>query len=114
MKDVWTEYRKDMLSFSGIAIFVFGNKVVDGKTELSNGMREEFEIAREKGLFLLPVGATGYKAKELWDEVNSDFEAFNGSVPKKIKDCFVALGDENISFKDMFENVMKLLFELKK
>ncbi len=114
LKEIWTEYRKDMLAFSGIAIFVFGNKLVDGKTELSNGMREEFEIAREKGLFLLPIGATGYMAKELWDEVNSDFEAFNGSVPQKIKDYFVVLGDENISFKDMFENVMKLLFELKK
>jgi len=114
LKEIWTEYRKDMLSFSGIAVFVFGNKMVDGKIVHSNGMREEFEIAREKGLFLLPIGATGYMAKELWDEVNSDFEAFNGTAPHKIKDYFVALGDENISFKDMFENVMKILTELKK
>lgn len=113
LKEIWTEYREDMLSFSGIAIFIFGNKTVEGKTVLSNGMREEFEIARDKGLFLLPIGATGYMARELWDEVNSDFEAFNGRSSQKIKDNFVTLGDENISFQDMFENLMQILTELK-
>jgi len=113
-KELWTEYRKDMLSFSGIAIFLFGNKLQDDKVVLSNGMREEFEIAKEKGLFLLPIGATGYMAKELWGEVNSDFKALNGGASKKIEDCFMALGDESLSFEAMFENVMKILTELKR
>jgi hypothetical protein len=103
-----------MLSFSGVALFLFGNKLNGNKVVLSNGMREEFEIAKEKGLFLLPIGATGYMAKELWSEVNENFETFNDNVSVKVKKCFEALGDENMSFKDMFENIMEILTELKK
>jgi len=114
LKLLWTEYRNDMLSFSGIAIFVFGNKLKDGDVILSNGMREEFEIAKEKGLFLLPVGATGYMAKELWEEVNENFETLHGAVPKEIKNNFAKLGDESMSFNEMFEVITKILIELKK
>ena len=41
LKKLWTDYRTDMISFSGIAIFVFGNKLVNDAVVLSNGMREE-------------------------------------------------------------------------
>ncbi|KZL00519.1 MULTISPECIES: SIR2 family protein [unclassified Pseudovibrio] len=109
---LWTEYRRDMLSFSGIAIFIFGNKLVGDDIVLSNGMRQEFEIAKEKGLFLLPIGATGYMAKELWDEVNSDFEKYNGPVSQPIKDCFSKLGNDCITFEDILSNVMTILNEI--
>ncbi len=114
LKDIWTEYRKDMLSFSGIALFLFGNKLDGDKVILSNGMREEFEIAKEKGLFLLPIGATGYMAKELWEEVNKNFDELNGNVSDGVKKLFASLGDENLTFDEMFENVIKILTELKK
>ncbi|OPY99235.1 hypothetical protein A5906_26260 [Bradyrhizobium sacchari] len=35
----------------------------------SDGMRREFEIAQEKGLVLLPIGATGSIAKQLADDL---------------------------------------------
>jgi hypothetical protein len=114
LKTLWTEYRNDMLSFSGIALFVFGNKLENGKLVPSNGMREEFEIAKERRLFLLPVGATGYMAKELWNEVSENFDSFNGIVPKGVKQAFDKLGDENISFKEIFENISIILTGIKK
>jgi hypothetical protein len=118
LKELWTEYRSDMLSFSGVALFVFGNKLKDQKLVLSDGMREEFELAKDRGLFLLPVGATGYMAKELWGEVNDNFDLLNGNVSDETRKAFERLGDEEISFQEEWHLVktklpsMPLLFNV--
>lgn len=112
---LWTQYRNDMLSRSGVALFVFGNKLSkdeNGQIELSNGMREEFEIAKTKGLFLLPIGATGYMAKELWTEVHKDFDTLNPKVSNDVKESFEKLGDENMSFDEMINNIMIILTKI--
>ena len=61
-----------MISLAGVAIFVFGNKTdADGVVD-AKGVRREFEIAIQHGLTPIPVAATGYMAKQLWDEVVAD------------------------------------------
>ena len=63
---LWHEFRKDLISQAGIALFMFGNKLIDGKTVLADGVRKEYEIARELDLVTVPVAATGYVAEEIW------------------------------------------------
>lgn len=63
------QYRKDMILNSGIAIFIFGNKLVEGKIENSEGVYREYEIARENNLSIIPVGSTGFMAKVISDEI---------------------------------------------
>lgn len=76
LPDLWKRHRENMLSHAGIAIFVFGNKQ-DGKGVVnSDGMEQEFEIALNAGLSLMPVGATGFTAQDLWRKVMSDFYSF--------------------------------------
>ena len=74
-KALWTHWRKDMISYAGISIFLFGNKktLVDGNEQvvLSDGMQEEFDITKRKGNILIPVGATGFMAKELSNQVDN-------------------------------------------
>lgn len=71
--ELWTEYRKGMISYSGISIFIFGNKIdASGDVIPSNGIREEFEISKNLGNILIPIGNTGFMAKELWDEIVKD------------------------------------------
>ncbi len=62
---IWEEFRKGLLSLSGIAFFFFGNKIVAGQTVLADGVLKEFEIASDQGAALLPVGATGWMAAHL-------------------------------------------------
>lgn len=69
LRELWQEYRHRMIGLSGIALFVFGNKVKDGTIVNADGVRSEFSIAEEKGVVALPIGATGYMAKELADEM---------------------------------------------
>lgn len=73
-RDLYTKYRRDMLSTAGFAIFLCGNKrSADGHLVFSEGMREEFRIAIEFGAVPLPIASTGWVAEELWPEVKANW-----------------------------------------
>jgi hypothetical protein len=111
---IWHEYREDMISYSGAALFLFGNKLVDGKLLPSNGMRDEFEIAKEKNLFLLPIGATGFMARELWEEVNKNFDSYNPNCSQAIKTNFSLLGDKSQTLDTLIPHIIEIFSELTK
>lgn len=100
LPQLWTQYRNTMLDHAGVAIFVFGNKLVDGKLVESNGMREEFEIARGKGIFVIPIGLTGSIARTLWREVVDQFKPDSHPKGEEIARLLHALGDEKSDLKD--------------
>lgn len=57
-----------MISFSGIAIFVFGNKKDgDGNIISANGVMREFEIAIQRGLIPIPLASTGYVTNDIYE-----------------------------------------------
>ncbi|MEW7987814.1 MAG: SIR2 family protein [Candidatus Thiodiazotropha endolucinida] len=114
MGKLWEVYRKDMISRSGIALFLFGNKLEGDKVVASNGMRSEFEIAKENGLFLIPVGKTGYVAKELWDEVKEKFDDLYPNLEPRIKDQFMLLGNDVHDLSQLRTDLMSLLAMLAK
>lgn len=93
-KSLWTIYREDMISYAGVSIFLFGNKLDDNKElVLSNGIQEEFEISKKNGNILLPVGGTGYIAQKLWQNLseynNSESSEFLSKLSPAIKDLDV-------------------------
>ncbi|MDT8878896.1 SIR2 family protein [Halomonas saccharevitans] len=112
LRELWRSYREDMLSYAGVAIFIFGNKKEKGEVFLSGGMREEYEIAKTKGAVLLPVGATGYMAKELWDEVVAD-SSINSFFSDDIKEKFAILGDEEKSLDDIRATLLEIVDEIR-
>ena len=69
LKERWTENRNEMISSAGVCIFIFGNKIVNGEVVSAAGMKEEFQIAKEKGKIIIPIGSTGATAKEIFDEM---------------------------------------------
>lgn len=85
LPELWKEYREKMLSQAGILIIVFGNKLGQNSTlENAQGVRKEFEIAKDLGLIPIPIPYTGFMAKELFDEISQkpsdyyeDIEVFN-------------------------------------
>lgn len=107
----WRSYREAMLEHAGIAVFLFGNKTdaASGKTVLANGMREEFDIAVAQGVKPLPVGATGFMAKELWTEVWSDFDKFYPNASAEFKSTFEALGDSSTPLDALIKGTTKLV-----
>ncbi len=88
----WAQYRRDLIGQAGIALFFMGNKNVDGEVVLADGVRKEFEIAREYGLALVPVGGSEFMARELWDEMKANFDAFFPGASSEISQAFDTLG----------------------
>lgn len=105
---LWTRYREDMINRAGTALFLFGNKLSDGAVVPSNGMREEYTIARERGLFLVPVGATGYMAEELWKEVNAEIQV-DSTATNELKVLFAQLGDKSVDLDKLIEVIIQIL-----
>lgn len=103
--DLWEMYRQDMISQSGITIFLFGNKLVKNKLEMANGVIREFQIAKEKNLPIIPIGSTGFAAKTIFDEINNSIGDYSYLKPhlevlqnsrdyKEIIDSIVAIIDD--------------------
>lgn len=81
LKEMWFTYRQSIISESGICIFLFGNKLVNGEVVIADGMKEEFSIAKELNKIIIPVGGTGGSAKEIFDlmkKENNQYEYLEG------------------------------------
>ncbi len=113
LKELWLDYRKKFIPLSGIAIFVFGNRKnkTTGVIEEATGVFDEFEIAVQNGVLVIPIGATGFVAKTLWEKVINSYDQYfpnNGSL---IND-FKLLGDENLSNDVLIQTTIKLINNL--
>ena len=113
LAEVWRRYRADMISYAGIAIFLFGNKSQDGTVVKSNGMRQEFDIAKENGLILFPVGATGYISEDLWIEARTDIQSRFSHQPEILR-LYELLGDKSLSLEQLADTIIDLLSQLQK
>ena len=81
--DKKAHYRKIMQHDCSAAIFLFGQShstTLEGSYDktghYSRGVYMEFEIARELGHVVIPVGATGYEAEVIWNEVKRNINEF--------------------------------------
>lgn len=108
LSDMWTKYREDMINHAGIALFLFGNKCNEDNVVLSNGMREEYEIAKDKGLFLIPVGATGYMAEQIWKERNLEIQG-DTDASIEMKQLFTKIGDSKTTPAELIESLTKII-----
>jgi hypothetical protein len=115
LAEQWTGYRKAMLDYAGIAIFVFGNKRnPSGDIVPSNGMAEEFELCVQRGAHPLPIGATGFMAKELWAEMMKDLSKFYPAATSAFTAEFEQLGDTSKSGDELRVIVQRLIEHLQK
>ena len=76
MESMQADYRNDMISQAGTAIFLFGNKLEDIAVREADGMRKEFEIARSHKALLIPVGASGYISEQLWKDIVERYDDY--------------------------------------
>ncbi len=90
---LWEAYRQEIISNAGICVFLFGNKLVDGNIVPADGVRREFQIAQDRGLKLVPIGATGYVAHSLWEEVLAKFDLHYANSKVDLRERFLSLGE---------------------
>jgi hypothetical protein len=114
--ELWQEYRERMISFAGIAIFVFGNKInkeTGDFEQLAGGVRKEFDIAIKQGVIPIPIGITGSMAAELWKAVESQFDSVYSGFKEAQKD-FLALNDPSITLKECLQLTISIINTINK
>lgn len=108
-KAIWRKYREEILGKSGIVLFFMGNKTKGDEIVLADGVREEFEIAHEQGVFLIPIGCSGYVSKELWDKVMDDFEHYYPHADDDLKNQLLDLGVDVQDPKELISKIVTIL-----
>jgi hypothetical protein len=82
--EAYRRWRESMLALAGFGVFIAGNKQDRNGAgiTLGDGVRQEFEIGTTPPLHCIPIpiGCTGYVAKEIWDTVQRDPERYYGKV----------------------------------
>jgi NAD-dependent SIR2 family protein deacetylase len=110
-QEQWQAYREDMVSYAGIAIFIFGNKLKEGNIVLADGIRKEFEISINQGVIPIPIGATGYMTKEIFDEIFQAPKDYYKGVEELIP-SIEELGAKDLSPDDIVDKVVKIVKKL--
>ena len=108
------EYREDMISSAGIAIFIFGNKQ-EKNNDIVNarGVFREFEIAVQHGLIPIPLPNTGYMSEYIFEQISQNPKEYYGSNEWIYKDLS-ELTAKDVSLKKTIEAVIKIINKLNK
>ncbi len=116
LPDRWEAYRKLMIQHAGIAVFVFGNKIdhSSGVIVSANGMRREFELCLEREVKVLPIGATGYLAEELWNDVNARFDTCFPGASGAFRNNFGLIGNRSTPADQLIRAVVEMIRELQR
>jgi hypothetical protein len=93
---IWERYRQEMIAKIGFAVFIAGNKAdqATGHVIEADGVYREFEIAVQRGVYPIPVGATGHVAKALSNRVLAEPERYFKSFASKVNKYLETLVDE--------------------
>ncbi|WP_431217696.1 hypothetical protein ACQ86N_32980 [Puia sp. P3] len=104
--DVHTNYRDDIISQAGTAIFLFGNKLEDISVREAGGMEKEFEIARSHDVLLIPVGASGYMSERLWKHLVGQYDDYFENREKF--DWYQKLGNPQTQPDELIETILRI------
>lgn len=111
---IWKAYRLELVRSAGIALFVFGNKEKNpgGPIVDADGMRDEFDLALESGLFVIPIGGTGAMAGKLAAEVLGDFSRYYPQKDKTLKKAFEDLNSKKKELNEYLPILAQLIERL--
>jgi hypothetical protein len=105
----FTRYREELIARAGIAVFIMGNKEAGGNLVTADGMRAEFDLAKARGLYLLPVGASGWMASELWTEIVADTATLFPKNTKTVRPLLAAIGRSTDNPAYLLAPLLKLI-----
>jgi hypothetical protein len=111
---VWSEYRERILAEVGVAIFLFGNKIVDGATVPADGMEQEWEISHRRDLVLLPVGATGSTAAVLAQRMLSSPDSWMKHLDDEEKKIITHLSHTSSDLQGLVAPLVDLVVRLRR
>jgi len=78
---VKTKHREKLISRAGVCVVLAGVRgETDAAPSYSEGVREEVRIAKRMNKVIIPIGATDWVAREVWEEVRGAPREYYGDV----------------------------------
>lgn len=71
-------------------------------------MLEEFEIASGMGIVCIPVGATGYASRDIWNEISAKPATFY-KKHSEVKKHLAVLGDQTKTNEEIVKAVFQIV-----
>lgn len=106
---VWKRYREELIGQAGVAIFLLGNKIEDGKNVIADGMKQEFEIAVAEKLIVIALGTSGHAASEIFDQVAGKPDAYFADLSAEAKSAVLMLGTLDAEPEVMVSEIIKAI-----
>ncbi|TVL19006.1 SIR2 family protein [Shewanella algae] len=106
---VWKRYREEIIGKCGIAIFFMGNKKIDDQVIDADGVIKEFDIAAKNGVFVLPIGCSGFAAKKLWEQVIADINIYYPNTSAEFIEKLQLLGKPITTPREIISRVTDII-----
>ncbi len=113
LPQLWEDYRQKMISLCGISIFVFGNKAKEDQIIEANGVIREFEISHENGNICIPVAATEYASRTIYELIISQPEKYYANPDMAVKYLKI-LADSKTKLADKIAKLIEFINALNK
>ncbi|MBB6124675.1 SIR2 family protein [Sphingobium subterraneum] len=111
---VFERYRTELIAQAGIAIFLIGNKLDTGNLVPADGMRVEFDLARNAGLHCLPIGASGGISADLWSEMMAELKIAYPERDDNFYELFERLGQKVDNPHELLDPLLQIIDILRK
>ena len=110
-QEIWERYRQEMISRAGFSVVLAGNKLDEatGQTVEAGGVVREFEIAVDRGVYPIPVGATGSAARTLSERVLADPAKYFGEFGAAVASHMKTLADPGAGEANWISAVISIL-----
>lgn len=106
-----TRHREEMIARCGIIVVLAGNRVHSSGSESSPGVMEEVEIGLREGKIIIPIGATGHAAEDIWMSAIADESVSSGVDGHKELEF---LGNANATNEQLMKALFRLLAKAEK
>lgn len=99
--DMKNRIREELLEKCGIIITIFGKNESTAPTELleADGTYIEYNMAKENGIIVIPVGATGFTSEAIYRQEEDKW--------RENKAIYSILGDREVDNSILIENIIK-------
>jgi hypothetical protein len=104
-----SRYRYDIISQVGATVFLCGNRLA-GDTRIvepAEGVQEEYSLTKELMKCPIPVGATGWVANSIWNNMNESLNDFFPGID--INGHFAILGNPRKTEEDFVSAIISIL-----
>lgn len=69
-------YRTELIQQANTSLFMFGQSAHNSNNHFSEGVWAEYQISKNLHKYIIPIGASGYESKLIWEDVKKNITQY--------------------------------------